>query len=270
MVAVRTFAKSTLWSLATRVNNRLEGSLGFRVQRVSETSVLRGMDDRSLSAMKLANKRTMLDPIQQYTTYRAARYVGENKLEGEVVEFGVWRGGSSLLILRGLIDSATTRKKAFLFDTFQGMSEPTDKDRWIASGTNAKFLLEDSTSGQIGLGKTDMRCIADIEDVNESVRLSEYPAANVHLIQGDVLDTIHSHIPSIICLARLDTDWYESTKIELEFVWPRLVTGGVLIIDDYDEWSGAREATDEFFAARGFKPFLIRSGWGRVIIKTHD
>lgn len=270
MFATRTLARSALKRTAVGVNNVLENGFGFRVQRVRETTALRGLDNQSLSAMKLAGSRTMLDPIQQYTTYCAARYVGQNNLGGEIVEFGVWRGGSSILILRGLVASGATQKKVFLFDTFQGMSEPSEKDRWIASGRLATSLLEESASGSVGPGKTDMRCIADITDVKESVRLSEYPTSNVHLIQGDVSDTIGSHIPSTICLARLDTDWYESTRIELETVWPRLVAGGVLIIDDYDEWSGAREATDEFLATQNFKPFLIRSGLGRVIIKTHD
>lgn len=111
------------------------------------------------------------------------------------------------------MDSGATQKEVFFFDTFQGMSEPSEKDRWIASGRLARSLLEESASGSVGPGKTDMRCIADISEVKESVQLSDYPTSNVHLIQGDVSDKIGGHFPSSICLARLDIDWKASTKI---------------------------------------------------------
>ena len=69
----------------------------------------------------------------------------------------------------------------------------------------------------------------------------------IHFVEGKVEDTIPAHAPERIALLRLDTDWYESTRHELEHLYPRLSRGGVLIIDDYGHWQGARQAVDEYF-----------------------
>jgi O-methyltransferase len=73
-------------------------------------------------------------------------------------------------------------------------------------------------------------------------------------VKGKVEDTIPANIPERIALLRLDTDFYRSTRHELEHLYPRLERGGVLIIDDYGAYVGARQATDEYFASR---PFLL-------------
>ena len=86
--------------------------------------------------------------------------------------------------------------------------------------------------------------------------------------QGDVADTLAdaSTLPEKISLLRLDTDWYESTKIELETLYPRLAKRGILIIDDYGQWAGQKQAVDEFFAANS--PLLIPVDFGcRIAIK---
>src|SRR5437867_1862945 len=84
----------------------------------------------------------------------------------------------------------------------------------------------------------------------------------------EVEDTIPQHAPERIALLRLDTDWYESTKHELEHLYPRLAPHGVLIIDDYGHWVGAKQAVDEYFATQKLKPFLNRLDYtGRLVIK---
>jgi O-methyltransferase len=96
--------------------------------------------------------------------------------------------------------------------------------------------------------------------VEQNMRSTGYPTERVHLVKGLVEDTIPAHAPARIALLRLDTDWYASTKHELEHLWPRLSVGGVIILDDYGCWRGARKATDEYFAAHGIKLFLERHG----------
>ena len=82
-------------------------------------------------------------------------------------------------------------------------------------------------------------------------------------------ETIPGRAPERIALLRLDTDWYESTRHELEHLWERLEPGGVLIIDDYGHWAGAREAVDEFFAKRSDAPLLTRVDYtGRIGVKA--
>jgi hypothetical protein len=85
---------------------------------------------------------------------------------------------------------------------------------------------------------------------------------------GKVEDTIPADIPEKIALLRLDTDWYESTKHELIHLFPRLQKGGVLIIDDYGFWKGARKAVDEYFAENNIQILLNRiDDTGRMAIK---
>ena len=81
--------------------------------------------------------------------------------------------------------------------------------------------------------------------------MSENKSKNVKLIQGDVAETLleSKNLPEKIAILRLDTDWYESTRIELERLYPLLEPGGVLIIDDYGHFDGARKAVDEYFKA---------------------
>ncbi len=94
-----------------------------------------------------------------------------------------------------------------------------------------------------------------------------YPAERVHFVPGKVEDTVPQKAPESIALLRLDTDWYSSTRHELEHLYPRLVSGGVLILDDYGWWQGARQATDEWLRDNGFQLALWRAGTGRVAIK---
>ena len=72
---------------------------------------------------------------------------------------------------------------------------------------------------------------------------------NIKFIEGEVEKTLlyEENLPKKISILRLDTDFYSSTKKELEILYPRLVSGGVCIIDDYGYWKGARQAVDEYF-----------------------
>src|SRR5690606_24776929 len=95
-----------------------------------------------------------------------------------------------------------------------------------------------------------------------------YPMERCHFVEGKVEDTIPATVPDRISLLRLDTDWYESTRHELEHLWPLLQPGGVLIIDDYGHFEGARKAVDEYFLDRSDAPLLNRIDYtGRIAIK---
>jgi O-methyltransferase len=134
-------------------------------------------------------------------------------------------------------------RKIFLFDTFEGMTEPSKHDK-DDSGLPASRLLEKADKGN----GENIWCIASIEDVKNNFDCSGYPEEMVQLVKGDVGITLKDerNLPKEIAVLRLDTDWYESTKIELEVLFPRLVKGGVCLIDDYGHWQGARKAVDEY------------------------
>lgn len=82
-----------------------------------------------------------------------------------------------------------------------------------------------------------------------------------------VEDTVPADAPDTISILRLDTDWYTSTRHELTHLYPRLSSGGVLIIDDYGYWQGSRTAVEEFLAETGARLLLTRISAGRLAVK---
>jgi hypothetical protein len=144
------------------------------------------------------------------------------------------------------------------------MSEPTKDDISAVDQTTAGDLLN-------AVGRTDgdnVWCYSPLEEVKSNLKKTEYPFGQIHFIKGKVEDTLPEPSIGKIALLRLDTDWYESTKHELETLYDKLVPGGVLIIDDYGHWSGSRKAVDEFIADRKLSLFLHRIDYtGRLAIK---
>lgn len=152
-----------------------------------------------------------------------------------------------------------------LFDTFEGMTPPTDKDVMF-DGQKAADILESSPRSE---GPGNYWCWAGLEDVTANVKSTGYPKDNVHFIKGPVEETIPAQAPEKLALLRLDTDWYESTRHELEHLYPRLVKHGILIIDDYGHWEGARKAVDEYFSQQSFQPLMQRIDYtGRIFVKV--
>jgi hypothetical protein len=96
-----------------------------------------------------------------------------------------------------------------------------------------------------------------------------YPADKLVFVKGRVEDTLPGSAPAAVALLRLDTDWYQSTRHELEHLYPRLAAGGVLVLDDYGSFEGARKAVDEYFAEYDIGPYLHRvDSTGRIAVKT--
>jgi hypothetical protein len=199
---------------------------------------------------------TMTSPEKIIGLANAARYISARGIPGDVVECGVWRGGSSMVAARTLATLGDTARTLHLFDTFTGMTAPGPHDRRY-DGTDAGSLIEQNTG---------YRCIADQDDVRQNLALTGYP--NVRLIAGDVAKTIPGEAPAQIALLRLDTDWYESTRHELLHLYDRVSVGGVVLIDDYGHWAGARRAVDEFLASLAHPPLVTRLDFdGRMWVK---
>jgi len=206
---------------------------------------------------------TMTDPERIVGLISAVKYVVKNQIPGDFVECGVWRGGSMMVALYTLLELGESNRQIHLFDTFQGMTPPSERDV-MYTGRTADELL--STHEKIPT--RNLWCWADENDVRLNVLSTGYPQDRINFIKGDVLETIPYYAPESIALLRLDTDWYESTRHELIHLFPRLNPAGVLIIDDYGHWQGAREATDEYFANQQYKPMLHRIDYtGRCAIK---
>ncbi len=241
--------------------------LGLRISWISAEEQLNVVEASrlDLQIMKQVRRYTMTSPARLWAMINAVRYISVNRIKGDICECGVWRGGSMMAAALKL-KSAEDLRDLWLYDTFAGMTEPTKHDNAIADGAPAhdewkRYQREDARNEW---------CFASLEDVRRNMESTGYPTARVRFVAGKVEETLRapSNIPGAIALLRLDTDWYESTKVELETLYERLSPGGVLIIDDYGYWEGQRRAVDEFF---GSPPkFLLHriDSIGRIGVKT--
>lgn len=192
---------------------------------------------RTVSAVRPYTRTT--DP-RVIALCEAVRYIVAAGVEGDIVECGVWRGGSMLAAARTLVEAGDTSRTLWLYDTFAGMSEPTDVDRRAVDGATASGLLASVAHHD------QVLALASLRDVEKTMALSGYPATSMRYVVGKVEETLPHTVPESIALLRLDTDWYESTRDELAYLVPRMTPGAVLIIDDYGHWEGSRRAVDEY------------------------
>lgn len=204
---------------------------------------------------------TLTSPERICALVDAIHYLEKYEVPGDVAECGVWRGGSMMAIALALLNIGRKDRKLFLYDTFEGMTLPTEHDKSF----DGRSALEQLNAQPRGTG---IWCEADERDVRANLTSTGYPTDQVKLIPGRVEETILKYRPEKLALLRLDTDWYESTKIELEYLYPLLAVGGILIIDDYGHWQGAKRAVDEYFDKHGIKAFLHRIDYtARLVVK---
>ena len=135
------------------------------------------------------------------------------------------------------------KKKLWLYDTFDGMPNPTKYDTNILN-QNAKVELDKNKKSE---NKKDIWAYSSLEYVRKNINKTGIDSENVIYVEGLVEETLLNKHPKKISLLRLDTDFYESTKAELENLYPCLQEGGIIIIDDYGHWKGCKKAVDEFF-----------------------
>lgn len=237
-------------------------ALGFDVVRYRELP--QDLDPGIRKTVERVRDFTMTSPYRIAALCEAVRYVIENRIEGDIVECGVWRGGSMMAVAETLVQLGETNRMLHLFDTFEGMTEPGAYDVAI-TGESARALL---AATHDRTGADSVWCEAPLEQVRRSLATTGYDAGRIAFVQGRVEDTLPANAPQRIALLRLDTDWYESTRHELEHLYPRLVPGGMLIIDDYGHWAGARRAVDEYVRENRLPLYLHRIDYsGRCAIK---
>jgi O-methyltransferase len=231
---------------------RLASRLGYEVRRREPAPPPPDLERDFLALFEACKPYTRTSVERMYALYQATQYIVRAGIPGAIVECGVWRGGSAMIAAMTLAACKDTARDLWLYDTYEGMSEPSEHDRdW--RGISAAELMRKGASNK----ETSVWCYASIEDVRGNMGHTGYPAERMHFIKGKVEDSIPAEAPPQIALLRLDTDFYESTYHELQHLYPRLAPGGVLIIDDYGHWAGARKATDQYFAELG-RPLLLQ------------
>lgn len=235
-----------------------------RRQRLNDpASYPADMDRQIVSTIIRVKDFTMTSVERIHGLCEAVRYLETAGIEGDFVECGVWRGGSMMAVAETLRQLSSENRHLHLFDTFSGMNDPTEKDVSCHGQPAAELLQSQSKSDP-----TSVWCVSGLDEVRLNLASTGYPAENIHYHAGMVEETIPTAEPEKIALLRLDTDWYESTRHELVHLFPRLSDGGVLIIDDYGHWQGARRAVDEYFEQHGVGMMLHRLDYtGRIGIR---
>ena len=184
--------------------------------------------------------------------YELAESIEKNNIDGAFVECGVWKGGC-IAIMAYIAKKFNSGRKIWLFDSFEGLPEPSDKD-----GMVAKEYAGNRAGGEMA---TIDKCVGQLEDIKKIFfEILKIDLKNVEIRKGWFQDTLPLAQQSIgpIAILRLDGDWYESTKCCLENLYENVIIGGYIIIDDYGHWEGARKALEEFFIEKNIKPDLIK------------
>ncbi|MZP29456.1 hypothetical protein GTO91_07025 [Heliobacterium undosum] len=194
---------------------------------------------------------TMVSEERLDNVYRLTKEAERSRLPGAFVECGVWRGGCAA-VMATVAKEAGNGRVIHLFDSFEGLPEPTDLD-----GDLAKDYSGGRKTGRL---ETIGKCVGPLDDVRELFfeRLA-IDETKVRVHRGWFQETLPNLGDEMepIAILRLDGDWYESTMICLEHLFPRVVPGGYVIIDDYGFWEGCRLAVHEYLERQGLQADLI-------------
>ena len=235
------------------INEKFLTKFGYKIDRLNKELNIKELTLEENLLIEKCLKYSMTNKIKMWSLVNSINYVSNRNIQGDFVECGVWRGGN-VILYQTLNIKKKLNRKIYAYDTFEGMTKPSKFD-------GSKALNEYNRY------QKNNWCASALSEVKNNI-LKNCPIDNINFIKGKVEDTllIDKNIPDKISILRLDTDFYESTKIELEILYPRLVKNGVLIIDDYGHWKGSRKATDEYFLSKAFLIYVDNSC--RILIKN--
>ena len=231
----------------SEIIKRIINKFNFRIEhknswyKRNEHSIAEIGEDE-LKIIKKISNYSMSTPANHWAIIQSIKHISKNNIEGDFVESGVWKGGN-LILFKIISDKLNLNKKIFAFDTFEGMPVPGSKD-FDLKNIDAKEIYNKYKSKDIKW------CCSTLDEVKTNIgSFNKNYLDSFYFIKGKVEETlkISENLPDKISLLRLDTDFFESTKKELEILYPKLVPGGVLIIDDYGHWKGSKKAVDEYF-----------------------
>ena len=253
---------------------KIFGYFGYSVKKIYKDEVFQfprdffpiEMTDIHKKIIRESEKYSMTGRIRMSLLIKCIEHIHNKNIEGDIVECGVWKGGN-LICAQSYLNHLNLKKTIFGFDTFEGMTKPSKIDIQELQiktkdkndlGSNLRKRLASETMSVTDKHSNEGKNIwaySSINDVRNIIK-EKVPNNNIKLIKGSVEQTLllKDNIPEKISLLRLDTDFYKSTKIELEVLYPKLVKGGFLIIDDYGHWKGSRKAVDDYFNSKA--PFI--------------
>jgi O-methyltransferase len=227
----------------------------FNLRLVFNNDHIFNHDNFELNNLKVSKLYSMTGEKRMSYLTKCIKFIYENNIKGDFVECGVWKGGN-LILMQQLNDHFKLNKKIYGYDTFEGMTQPNefdiDKDNKKAS---TLFVSEKKIEN---LNSPNVWCYSGLDTVKNNFEKNTLNN-DLILIKGDVCETlkVDKNIPESISLLRLDTDFYDSTKAELEILFPLVVKNGLIVIDDYGHWQGQRKAVDEFLKKTNISPFMF-------------
>jgi len=150
---------------------------------------------------------------------------------GNFVETGVWRGGCGILMRAVLAATGDETRSVWLFDSFEGLPKP-DPQRfpWDEGDMHWAYAY----------------LAVSLDQVKANFKRYDLLDERTHFVPGWFRKTIHKSEVDAISVLRLDGDMYESTRLVLTHLYPRVSPGGFIIIDDYEALVGCKKAVDEF------------------------
>jgi O-methyltransferase len=183
--------------------------------------------------LKVKPQYTMVTNKNLIALYRLVQRVNKLGLPGDIVECGVWNGGSAALM--GLADGQNTHsyknRMLWLFDSFQGLPRPTEKD----GNVERENYFEGWCKGDVNRVRRIFAKLGVSPDV-------------VRIVPGWFENTLRNSPVDCIAILHIDADWYESVKLVLDVFYDKVVPGGFIILNDYGTWPGCNQAVDDFFA----------------------
>ena len=240
--------------------------LGYDIKPRFNHESLADFENEYLEIINSVKNYTLTSPERMAALINSIQYIVKNQISGNIVECGVWRGGSMMLVAKVLLAMKKTEYDLYLFDTFEGTTKPSKHDLDYLGNSMLDVWNKEFEGKKILPDSSDF---VPLEEVKKNLFSTGYPKEKIHFIQGNVEDTIPKNAPEKISLLRLDTDWYKSTKHELNNLFPRLTPGGILIIDDYGQFQGSKKAVDEYFDENKIPSFLFRIDYtGRLCVKS--
>jgi O-methyltransferase len=242
----------------------LTRSLGYEVVRRNSPEIATDdLDPEFMPVYERCREFTMTSLPRMYALYQALLYIERARIEGAFVECGVWRGGSAMLAALVFLRNGSTDRELVVYDTFEGMPAPGPLD------VDFRDRPASAIWRRLRRGTGSDWCYATEAEVKANLGSTGYPESRIRMVKGRVEETIPTTMPQQMAILRLDTDWYESTRHELVHLYPRLSRNGVLIVDDYGYWQGARRAVDEYFGKADGQILLHRIDTsGRIGLKT--
>jgi O-methyltransferase len=207
---------------------RIPSAVARRLAGVGRRAALRA--GPGYRAFRVAAANSLCDPARLWGLRAVAGRVAQRRIPGHVVECGVYRGGSAIILAERLLRGSPGREM-WLFDVFTGMPAPGSRDPAEAWGDVGKF-------------------VSSPEIVRDNLAAAAIATDRVHIVPGLYEETVRDFRPPPIAFLHLDCDWYDPVRLCLDTFYDAVSPGGVIVLDDYGFWSGCRKAVDEFVARR--------------------